>query len=194
VTVMVHDDPPLRACVEVLTATFAQEPAALQFCGPDARRRAEWFDALLRTQTGLSGRRLLATRDGRPVGVAVATAPGTRPRVSAQWSWSLRTLRGCGLRTLVGTVAYLRRTEPWKPAGAWTLEFVGVVPAARGEGLARRLCERAQADHPAAPAFLTTADPRNVALYERWGFGVSQRVLLAGLTVVGMTRRAPFSV
>jgi ribosomal protein S18 acetylase RimI-like enzyme len=88
-------------------------------------------------------------------------------------------------------VAYLRRTQAWKPADAWTLEFVGVLPQARGKGLARHLCERAQADHPEAPAFLTTADPDNVGLYERWGFDAFVRTRLTGITVVGMIRPVP---
>lgn len=189
-TSTIHDDPPVDVCVSVLAAAFAEEPAVVRLCGKDPRRRAAWFDALLRTHEALPGRRLLVTRDGRAVGVAVATAPGGRPTVAAQLLWIVRILRGCGPRALVGTLAYLRRTEPWKPADAWTLEFVGVLPSARGEGLARQLCERAQADHPGTPAFLTTADPHHVGLYEHWGFGVVVRIALAGMTVVSMTRPA----
>lgn len=187
-TLMIDDDPPLDVCVEVLAAAFAEEPAVVQFCGNDSRRRAAWFDTLMRTHATLPGRRLLVTKDARAVGLAVATAPGSKPSPAAQAMWIVRTLRGCGPHTVVGTLAYLRRTESWKPKEAWTLEFVGVLPQARGEGLARKLCERAQADHPGAPAFLTTADPKNVGLYERWGFGAFERITLAGLTVVGMTR------
>lgn len=184
----IHDEPPIDLCVEVLAAAFAEEPAVVRICGNGSRRRTAWFDALLRAHATHRGRRLLVTRDGKAVGVAVATAPGARPGVAAQARWMARTLRRCGLRALVGTLTYLRRTQPWKPSDAWVLEFVGVLPEARGQGWAHVLCDRAQVDHPEAPAFLTTADPRNVGLYEHWGFRVFVRVAHAGMTVVGMTR------
>lgn len=185
----IHDDPPVDACTAVLAAAFAEEPAVVQFCGTDPNRRLAWFDALLQTHATIPGRRLLLTRDGRAVGVAIATAPGAKPGQGAQAAWTWRTLRGCGPRALIGTLTYLRRTEAWKPVDAWTLEFVGVLPEARGQGFARELFDRAQADHPTSPAFLTTADPMNVGLYERWGFSTLVRITLAGLTIVGMTRR-----
>lgn len=187
-TWVIHDNPPLDVCTGVLAAAFAKEPAVLRFCGTDPTRRTAWFEALLQTHATLPGRRLLVTRDGRAVGVAIATAPGAKPRPRAQAAWTLRTLRACGPRALFGTLVYLRRTEAWKPVDAWTLEFVGVLPEARGQGFARMLYERAHEDHPHARAFLTTADPENVGLYERWGFRRFVRITLAGLTVVGMTR------
>jgi predicted acetyltransferase len=70
------------------------------------------------------------------------------------------------------------------------LDFIGVLPSERGQGFARQLCERGQADHPEAPAFLTTADPGNIAIYESWGFGICERAVIGGLSVVGMTREA----
>ena len=130
-TSAIHDDPPLGVCVNVLAAAFAEQPTVVRLCGKDPRRRAAWFDALLRTQAAVPGRRLLATRDGRPVGVAVATAPGGPQTVAAQLLGIGHTLRSCGPRALVGTLVYLRRTESWKPADAWALEFVGVLPSAR---------------------------------------------------------------
>jgi GNAT superfamily N-acetyltransferase len=187
VTSAIHDDPPLDACTLVLAAAFAEEPTVVRLCGKAASRRTAWFDALLRTHATLPGRRLLLIRDGRAVGVAIATAAGARPRPADQARWTLRTLRGCGPRTLFGTLAYLRRTEAWKPVDAWTLEFVGVLPEARGQGFARELYERAQEDHREAPAYLTTADPQNVELYQRWGFRAFVRITFRGLNVVGLT-------
>lgn len=187
-TWQIHDDPPLDVCTGVLAAAFAEEPTVVRLCGTDASRRTAWFEALLQTHATLPGRRLLLSRDGRAVAVAIATAPGAKPRPAAQARWTLRTLGGCGPRTLVGTLTYLRRTAAWKPIDAWTLELVGVLPEARGQGFARKLYQRAQEDHRAAPAYLATADPQNVELYERWGFRAFVRITLAGLTVVGMTR------
>jgi GNAT superfamily N-acetyltransferase len=56
----------------------------------------------------------------------------------------------------------------------WFLDAVAVAPAAQGRGLGRRLVmhglERARAD--GCPAFLETANPRNVPFYESLGFQI----------------------
>lgn len=183
-----NDRASLTVCVDVLAETFAAEPAAMRFCGRHDRKRTAWFDDLLRAHTTLPGRRILVTHEGRPTGVAITTAPGGQPTLATQLAWSWRTLRHCGPRTLAGTTAYIRKSERWKPHDAWTLEFVGVLTQSRGRGIARQLFEHAQTLHPGAPAFLTTADPANVALYEKWDFSVSDQALVAGLQVAGMTR------
>jgi GNAT superfamily N-acetyltransferase len=188
---VIVEGPVLEDCVGVLVDAFAREPAVLRVCGHDPVRRTAWFDALLRTHATVPGLRLMATAHGRAVGVAVATAPGARPTAMAQAAWTARTWKGCGPRALVRTLEYLRRTEPWKPAGAWTLEFVGVQPEERGQGLARALFDQAKDAYPGAPAFLTTADPDNVALYRRWGFSPLVRVALGKTTVVAMVLPPP---
>jgi GNAT superfamily N-acetyltransferase len=188
VTAVVHNDASLAVCVGVLAEAFEQEPTVLRFCGQDKHKRTAWFDALLSTQMTLPGQRILASRKDRPAGVAVATAPGAQPTRAAQISWSWCTVRNCGPRTFARTVAYIQETERWRPRDAWTLEFVGVLPEARGHRVARQLVDRAQASHPGIGAFLSTADPRNVALYRKWGFVVSNEAVIAGLRVAGMTR------
>lgn len=182
--------PSIATCADVLTAAFAHEPTVDRLCGSNLRRRRAWFENLLRTHDAVGGRRFLVTDDGAPVAAAVVTGPGSAPTATQQLAWTGRTLSRCGLRTTVGTIRYLQTTEKSHPEGAWTLEFVGVLPAARGRGVARDLCERAQATYEGAPAFLTTADPRNVDLYLKWGFGVEARHDVLGLNVVAMSRPA----
>ena len=75
----------------------------------------------------------------------------------------------------------------------WFLPAVGVDPMRQGQGygsaLMARSLERCDQDH--AVAYLESSNPRNVALYERFGFEVTGR-LQAGSspTVVTMTRAA----
>ncbi|QSQ16065.1 GNAT family N-acetyltransferase [Myxococcus landrumensis] len=79
-------------------------------------------------------------------------------------------------------------TEPLKPTGMWTLEFIGVEEGARGQGLTRVLLNRIEADLPAHSLFLTTADPRNVPMYKHLGFAVERALELEGLAISAMSR------
>lgn len=56
----------------------------------------------------------------------------------------------------------------------WFMDLVAVHPSARGRGLGRRLIAHglAQAREDGLPTFLETAQLRNVAYYEQFGFGV----------------------
>lgn len=61
---------------------------------------------------------------------------------------------------------------PRPPAGAWTLETVGVHPAHQGAGLGTALVTAALGAVPPSAGLvaLETSDDRNVRLYERLGF------------------------
>ncbi|GGZ59634.1 hypothetical protein GCM10010387_61730 [Streptomyces inusitatus] len=187
----IDDRPDSEACARVLTDAFAREPAASWICGESGAVRRHWFAATLRTQAALPGARryTLAGPGERPLGAAVLTPPASAPSPLAQARWAVGTLAHCGPGACARTLRYLRAAEARTPEGAWTLEFLGVVPAARGLGAGRRLLDRLLADTPAADGvFLSTADPGNVPLYRRFGFTVLRRVPLGPLGVVAMYR------
>lgn len=56
----------------------------------------------------------------------------------------------------------------------WYLPFIGVDPGAQGRGLGSALLETALAivDADRMPAYLESTNPRNIPLYERFGFRV----------------------
>ncbi|MEU9704162.1 hypothetical protein AB0E14_25075, partial [Streptomyces sp. NPDC047981] len=128
--------------------------------------------------------------------------------------WAACTLARCGPRALGRTLRYLSRTEATVPAGAWTLEFVGVVPRAAGRGIGRRILDHAldaldegdavddggfavgggeRAAGAGGGVFLTTADPVNVGLYRHFGFTVLGDVRVGPVVTTAMWRpgRAP---
>ena len=61
---------------------------------------------------------------------------------------------------------------PLLDGGEWFLDVLGVDPAQERKGFARRLIEPglARADEEGRACFLETSEPRNVGLYERFGF------------------------
>ncbi|MFF9870045.1 GNAT family N-acetyltransferase [Streptomyces sp. NPDC013953] len=136
---------------------------------------------------GDARRYTLAPRDGRPIAAAVLSPPATVPSPAAQARWATHTLTRCGPLALRRTLRYLRRTEADVPEGGWTLEFIGVAPAAAGRGAARQLIDRLLVDTPAG-VFLTTADPTNVALYQRFGFDPLRHLTVGPLNVAAMYR------
>ncbi|MCX4807968.1 GNAT family N-acetyltransferase [Streptomyces sp. NBC_01214] len=187
------DAPPPARCAPVLAAAFVREPAMTWIAGGSDRARRAWFSATLRTHATLPGarRHLLTDGAGRPVAAAVLTPPAAVPSGAARAAWAARTLVGCGPRTLVRTLRYLHAAEAGIPAGAWTLEFIGVQPEAAGRGAGGRLLGHLLAATPAPGGiFLTTADEANVRLYHRFGFTVLRRLTVGPLKVTAMWRPA----
>ncbi|MEV7559643.1 GNAT family N-acetyltransferase, partial [Streptomyces sp. NPDC089795] len=106
-------------------------------------------------------------------------------------AWAARALAGCGPRALLRTLRYLHAAEAETRPGAWTLEFIGVEPAAAGRGTGGRLLGHLLATTPApGGVFLTTADEANVRLYHRFGFTTLRRLPVGPLEVTAMWRPA----
>lgn len=81
---------------------------------------------------------------------------------------------------------------PHPPAGAWTLETVGVDPAHQGAGLGTAVTSEGLAliDARGAAVALETSDGRNVRLYERLGFAVTSTTAIPDGPVVHSMSRA----
>ena len=60
----------------------------------------------------------------------------------------------------------------------WYLPLIGVDPARQGQGLGSALLKHALEiiDRNSLPAFLESSNPRNISLYERYGFEVVGRI------------------
>ncbi|MEV2201343.1 GNAT family N-acetyltransferase [Streptomyces fradiae] len=185
----IDTDPDPAACAVVLAAAFAREPAASWICDGSAPRRTHWFRAVLRAHAGLAGARrsALVDAEGRLIAAAVLTPPGARPDLWARALWTARTGLRCGPRALGRTLRHLAVTDGGAPAGAWTLEFIGVRPESAGRGAGRLLLDHVLASTPSG-LHLTTADPANVSLYRHFGFTVSRVTPLGPLSVTSMTR------
>ncbi|MEV6523723.1 GNAT family N-acetyltransferase [Longispora sp. NPDC051575] len=157
----------------VLAGAFVREPGMAWLCGD---RKLPWFAATAR----LPG----TVARSAPSAAALLTPPGHRPGQAAQLAWTARVATRCGPGAVRRTLTYLRAAERHKPAGAWTLEFIGVLPRARGTGAGRLLLDRILAEF--GDVWLTTADPANVPLYRHFGFAVTGEWRVGPLGVTGM--------
>lgn len=64
------------------------------------------------------------------------------------------------------------------PEPHWHLAFIGVDPMAQGRGIGGALLRHVLplVDEQGSQAYLESTNPRNVSLYERFGFGATQEI------------------
>jgi GNAT superfamily N-acetyltransferase len=128
---------------------------------------------------------------------------------AAAWTWSgaqaaqADLLHGEGLdadigrllgdRAAAGAAAEELLAPHWTDAPHWRLEAVGVLPAAQGRGLGRRLVEPVlgRCDAERRLAALETSSADNVRLYRRLGFDVHHELEVPAGPHVWLMRRAP---
>ena len=178
---------------EVLARALAQDPFNRHLVPDDerrARRLPDGFAEQLR-RVFLPRGTVLTTRDR--AGAALWLGPGAQRQTFGE---QLRLLPGMarlvGLRhmgAVMLTLAELDRRVPREPH--WHLSLLGVSPERQrsgiGSALLRPILERC--DREVTPAYLETANPANLGLYERHGFAVRERLdLRDGLRVWTMLR------
>jgi len=148
---------------------------------------------------------LLGIFDG-PVLSAAATlsfplpGPGSPPAGPGSESPAMGTLREktWGALGAEARSRYRDCTEAWGPLGVEVphthLNMIGVLPSHRGKGLARVLLEhvgRISRETPGSQGVtLTTEDPANVPLYQKFGYEITGRAGVGGeFETWGMFRR-----
>lgn len=160
---------------QILADAFRDDPW-VAYIEPDAARRAQWLPWFMDASARLTRQVGVLDREGD--GVGLWFGPGVRP--FSWWNLARSGLLAAPLR--LGREAYVRleraerdldRAQAGRvPEGAWYLYMLAVHPDAQGTGLARRLLERGltRADAARLPVRLETNRPRNLTLYERFGF------------------------
>jgi ribosomal protein S18 acetylase RimI-like enzyme len=85
-----------------------------------------------------------------------------------------------------------RLHEEHAPGPHYYLDNLGVLPAARGQGLSSQLVRPflARADAERVPAYTDTVTPANVGLYEHFGFQCVARVPVGRTGVTAFAMRA----
>jgi ribosomal protein S18 acetylase RimI-like enzyme len=169
-------DLPLAAVA--LSRAFHDDPLQV-YTLPDPAERAALSPALFAAalRYGLLFGEVLTTA-GRPVGAAVWLGPNG-------WDITPEKAAAAGFDRLGGEIgedaaerffSALAAGDPYHreavPPAHWYVMVVGIAPEAQGKGLGRALLQP-MIDRAAAagqPCYLETANPANVAFYERLGF------------------------
>jgi ribosomal protein S18 acetylase RimI-like enzyme len=195
----------LKAATRVFADAFRSEGFTRWMFDLSSLRKQERFaranDLMLMLRREKGQEFLVAVIDEEIVGMAVVHAPNAKNTASF---WRLARIALPRLPDLMAMLGLIRwhRARPAKKAAQppktlpepyHTLEALAVAPAHQGRGFARLLLEAAHAvsdkDPQSAGIYLYTADARNRAIYERFGYElVEQRVGGEALTVFHMFR------
>lgn len=168
----------IGSAAHVLTRAFHDDPLSVYAC-PDPKDRPtilEWLFLGHLRYAHLFGEAYTASD---PVlGTAIWLCPGDHvmdePRMAEagllpnqEQSDSLK--RAEPVFALIGSAH-----EREAPSRHWYLDFIGVEPDHQGEGIGGRLLRPilAAADHDALPCYTWTAQPKNVAFYQKHDFRV----------------------
>lgn len=166
--------------LHALALALADDPfyrAVSVAAGEHAGQRAQLLEAYFQLALDEAAQVGEVHSDGAD-GAALWLTPEAGPRAIA----AAQAVRSQALQPLLGLPGYQAYTDicsamaaqvPAALDGAWYLSILGVHPAARGQGLARRLLAStlARADRVGAASYLETFNPLSLPFYERLGFG-----------------------
>ncbi len=188
----------LPEAAALLGRAFQHDPvtaAILPRVSPETRqgKLAAMFEEML----------ALNAQENDPVGIvekgsvlaaAILHRPGTFPRpLATELGLLWRVIRKVGPQGLGRFIRWsVRSATHHPPTPHYYLETLGVEPTLQGQGLGSALLQAiaAQLDASATECRLETANPRNVVLYERFGFEVVKQEQILGADVRFM-RRSP---
>lgn len=179
---------------EVLAAAFAHDPV-WSWLIPDARRRPralQRFFALELRTVGLVRGTVWTSDDRR--GAALCLDPGRWrlpwPVAVAHAPAFAAAFRG---RLAHAMALQLRMERRHMREAHYYFPYLGVEPAAQGQGLGRRLMAPAleRCDRERLPAYLEASSPRNAALYERLGFAAVEEMRLGSSPPLILMVRTP---
>lgn len=159
-------------CLSALVTAFVDDPL-LRWMLPDPATYLEFFPQVLTFYGGRAFEHDLAFRTDDFAAVALWLPAGVGPDEEALGGVMQQCVDAARLDEVFGLLEQVGQAHPEEPH--WFLPAIGVDPRRQGCGygsalLARslELCDRAH-----AIAYLEASNPRNVPLYQRFGFEVT---------------------
>ena len=171
-------DSRLSEIAEALAQAFQDDPLqSYTFPDPEERRRLSpaHFTAILRYGQ-LAGHVLAGAEEGSGAIVALPPGAGTPEMAEAAGLTRLPETIGAEAAGRFGRMIEYAEALHHRdmPDPHWYVMVLGVAPAFQGQGYARSLMQPLfdRADLEGLPCYLETTQPKNVGLYERFGFRV----------------------
>lgn len=173
------------AIIDAMARAFDDDPVMNWFAAQDEKRawRIRNMMALSLEKMTLPFGEVYTTEDGI-LGAAQWTPPGRwRLPLRQQLMMSpamLRTVTLRRLRTVMAGVAATEKKHPHEPH--FYLLALGVDPDHQGRGVGSALMQPIleRCDREGTPAYLESSKERNVPLYERNGFRVTEEMMIPG--------------
>ena len=157
------------AATSVITLAFASDPVA-RWTYPDPDQYLEHFPAFVRAFAGRSFTQGTAYLSPDGGGAALWLGPRIEPNedelLGLIWSSTSDQVQ----KDLFPMLQQMEAFHPSEPH--WYLPMIGVEPSRQGSGVGSALLQHtlATCDVDGLPAYLESTNPRNISLYERFGF------------------------
>lgn len=177
-------------CFASLVTAFVADPL-IRWMFPDAHQYLTWFPQVLRHYAGGAFDHGSAYRTVDCLSSSMWLPPGVTPDEQALGAVLQEGVEEGMQEEVFAFMEQVGNGHPDEPH--WFLPAVGVDPMRQGQGYGSALMARSleRCDHDHAVAYLESSNPRNVPLYQRFGFEVTGRLQVGGSpTVVTMTRAA----
>ena len=159
------------AAIGVVTLAFSADPVA-RWVYPSAEQYLRHFPEFIRAFAGKSFEKGTAFLAPDSAGAALWLPPETEPEegrlLDLFWSSTSEKVQ----KDLFPVFEQMGAFHPKQPH--WYLPMIGVEPTRQGSGVGSALMQHALANCDAyrLPAYLESSNPRNIPLYERFGFKV----------------------
>jgi ribosomal protein S18 acetylase RimI-like enzyme len=157
--------------VATVALAFASDPM-MRWSFPDPDRYFSVARAFIDAFGGHAVDHGSADQAGDFAAVALWLPPGVAPNGEAMGAIIEANMLADRLQDGGGLVEQMNRFHPKEPH--WYLPLIGADPAQQGKGFGTALLEYAmhRCDQDRLPAYLESSSPKNVPLYERFGFKV----------------------
>jgi ribosomal protein S18 acetylase RimI-like enzyme len=155
--------------IAVVVLAFAADPAA-RWTWPDPHQYLVHFPHFIRALGGKAFAHESAYSVDGHVGAALWLPPAVRPEDDALVTLLRRTGAASAQKDLFAVFEQMERYHPREPH--WYLPFIGIDPSRQGKGYGAALMKHAlvPCDRDHALAYLESSNPKNIPLYERYGF------------------------
>jgi ribosomal protein S18 acetylase RimI-like enzyme len=176
--------------IAAIVAAFLTDPAA-RFAWPGARDYLQSMPLAIREFAGASFQRGTALVSADLRGAALWLPPGAEPDSETLEKVFGDTANRENLADLLATFEKMEQAHPKE--AHWYLAMIGVEPNAQGRGLGAQLMHHGvtRCDQAGELAYLETSNPRNIALYRRFGFEVLDEFQIGSAPLVTSMLRRP---
>lgn len=177
------------AAIATLTLAFSTDPAT-RWTWPDPQAYLGAFPRFARAFGGAGFAKGSAHVVGDHAGTALWLPPGVEPDGAALGELMRTT---ASLQSMTDGMRVMQQMADYHPREPhWYLPLLGIDPKHQGKGLGGALLAHANdiCDRDGALAYLESSNPRNVPLYQRYGFEVMGRIQFGSSpTLVPMVRK-----
>ena len=155
--------------VAVMVLAFSADPAA-RWTWPDPQQYLRHFPDLVKALGGKAFAHGSAYFADGYSGAAMWLPPEVGPDEEALADLVQRTAFAAVQKDVFAVFEQMERYHPREPH--WFLPFIGVDPLQQGKGCGAALMQHAltRCDADGMPAYLESSNPRNIPLYEKFGF------------------------